>query len=505
MMIAFMPLFRKIKALDLQAKVILILVAVIFPISLLLGVIQSKVMAPILNEEIRQVGLSFAQNLASQIESRHLLSKSNANALIEDQIQRMVYAQPSVIRVDVIRNDPKLGRLVYLASSIEEDESSLPPITVLKDQITADLVQEDNIPAWSIYYPVKAFNEKLFLQKNFLDKNWIEKNPSETANIRVLVSVRLVAAVTSAMLKINLVAAFISTILLILLLSYFLKRAIENEKQLRVAQISNEVLSERLQETQKELIHTEKLAVMGQLTASFAHEIGTPLNAISGHMQLLKMDLENDVPTKKLNPIVERMQIISGQLKKIEEIVKGFLQTTKKPIAQDKINIPVKELVDRILALVIPTLQRHQISFGSEFNAVKDQVEVVPLEIEQVILNLVNNAIDSMREKVMERVSLQKNQKIANALWIRTYNDPEQKWVMIEIEDSGMGISEENLKRIFKPFFTTKSAGEGHGLGLSICQQILRSYGGDVIVDSRVGQGTKMKIQLPASVKGKVA
>ena len=500
MMTVTTQVLKRIRALDLQAKVILILVAVIFPISLLLGVIQSRVMAPILNEEIRQVGLSFAQNLSSQIESRKLLSKPNANALIEDQIQRMIYAQPSVIRVDVIRRDPKVGRLAYLASSIEEEEGAVPPIAALTDKITVELTKEDSIPVWSIYYPVKEPSEKVNSLKNIFDKT-----TSETANIHVLVSVRLVSAVQSAMLKINLVAAFVSTILLILLLSYFLKRAIENEKQLRVAQMSNEVLSEKLQEIQQELIHTEKLAVMGQLTASFAHEIGTPLNAISGHMQLLNMDLEHSVPKQELSPIASRMQVISGQLKKIEEIVKGFLQTTKKPIAQDKIVIPVKELVERILALVMPTLQRYQISFGRDFTATYDSVEVVPLEIEQVILNLVNNAIDSMREKSVEQNKKMQNQKTAHALWIRTYNDPEKKWITIEIEDSGMGISDENLKRIFKPFFTTKPVGEGHGLGLSICQQILRSYGGDVIVESRVGKGSRMKVQLPAVAKGKKA
>ena len=74
--------------------------------------------------------------------------------------------------------------------------------------------------------------------------------------------------------------------------------------------------------------------------------------------------------------------------------------------------------------------------------------------------------------------------------------------VNIEIQDSGLGISNENLKQIFKPFFTTKSAGEGHGLGLSICQQFIRSYGGELIVDSKVGKGTRMRVQLQVASAG---
>ncbi len=118
-------------------------------------------------------------------------------------------------------------------------------------------------------------------------------------------------------------------------------------------------------------------------------------------------------------------------------------------------------------------------------------VEVVPIEIEQVLLNLVNNAIDSMRERVVD----QKKPK-PNALWIRTRSDSELKTVTIEIEDTGTGITPENLKRIFKPFFTTKSAGEGHGLGLSICHEIIRAYGGELLVETVIGKGTRMQVQL---------
>ena len=462
-------IFKRFRQPDLQAKVILILIAVIFPISILVGLAQTRVMEPVISDEVRQIGLSFAQNLSSQIETQKLLLKPNASALIEDKIQRMMYTQPNIIRVDVIKKRPDQNTLYYLSSSIEEQETVTPPIDVLKDSDHAELMKEEGIPVWSIYHPVRT--------------------GSEHANIHVLMSLRFASSIQSTVLRINLIAALMSTISLILVLSFLLRRALENEKQLEVAQISNEVLSGKLQEIQQELIHTEKLAVMGQLTASFAHEIGTPLNAISGHMQLLNMDLETSLKRDHYLSASDRIGIISGQLHKIEDIVKGFLQTTKKPIVQQKTMVPAQELVERVLALVQPTLQRHQISFGQEFLAKRDKVEVVPLEIEQVLLNLVNNAVDSMRERALENPS-------PNALWIRTYNDPLQKYVTIEIEDTGMGISSDNYKQIFKPFFTTKHAGEGHGLGLSICQQIIRAYDGELHVDSKIGKGTKMKVQL---------
>ncbi len=461
---AFRNWLNRFRASDLQAKVILILIGVIFPLSIFIGLAQSKVMEPVLSEEVRQVGLSFSQNLSNQIQSQRLLSKSNPAVLIDDLIQRMMYTQPSILRVDVIAPKAGSSELSVLASSVEEEDGPTPILTGLKSQVEAAVEMEEGIPVWSIYYPVGLKGEQ--------------------ANIHVLASLKFANSITGLFLRINILGALASTILLILILNFFLRRAIENEKQLKVAQMSNEVLSEKLQEIQQELIQKEKLAVMGQLTASFAHEIGTPLNAVGGHIQLLNMDLGQHHS--------ERIGIISSQLKKIEEIVKGFLLTTKKPIVQQKIRITARELIERIVVLVMPTLQRHQISFGQEFKAENDVVEVVPLEIEQVLLNLVNNAIDSMKEKSGD-------DRTMNALWIRTYNQPGQ--VVIEIQDSGTGISAENMKQIFKPFFTTKSSGEGHGLGLSICQQIVRAYGGEIAVESKLNRGTRMKVQIPSGAK----
>jgi signal transduction histidine kinase len=321
------------------------------------------------------------------------------------------------------------------------------------------------------------------------------KDGKERAVIHLLISLGFVSTIQNTILKINLIGALLSTILLILILIYLLKRAIENERQLRVAQESNALLSGKLQEIQESLIQTEKLAVMGQLTASFAHEIGTPLNAVGGHVQLLKMNLEKQLDPPAIAPMVDRIGVISGQLRRIEEIVKGFLATTKKPIDRQKVWVPVKDLIKNVIALVQPTLHHSQIHYLEEFRDDGAKVEVVPLEIEQVILNLVNNAIYSLREKSRQIA-------VENRLVIRTQLEDDGRQVLIEIEDTGTGISEAHQKLIFKPFFTTKPSGEGHGLGLSICQQIIHSYGGEIGVESKIGDWTRMKVRLPASERG---
>lgn len=460
----------RFREMPLQGKVFLILAAVIFPVSLILGLAQSRVMEPVLYEEIRQVGLSFAQNLANQVQGERLLARPNASALIEDRIQRMVYSQPGVIRVDVISKRPGSGQLFYLASSVEEPDEAVPPESVWKSQVEARVIEEDETPVWDIVFPLKGGGDQ--------------------AVIHLLISLGFVSTIQNTFLRINLIGALLSTVLLILILSYLLRRALENERQLREAQRSNAVLSGKLQEIQESLIQTEKLAVMGQLTASFAHEIGTPLNAVGGHVQLLKMNLEKVLVGEPLTSVVDRIGIISGQLRRIEGIVKGFLATTKKPIDRQKVKVPVTDLIKNVIALVQPTLHNSQIQYIEDFRDFGAKVEVVPLEIEQVLLNLVNNAIYSLREK---------SRKLGaeNRLGVRTYLEGGAGTVTIEIEDSGVGISEANQKQIFKPFFTTKPSGEGHGLGLSICQQIIHSYGGEIGVDSRMGEWTRMSVRLP--------
>lgn len=459
----------------LQGKVSLILAAVIFPVSLILGLAQSRVMEPVLFEEIRQVGVSFAQNLANQIQAGRLLTRPNTSALIEDRIQRMLYAQPGVVRVDVIARRPADGSLFYLASSVEEPEGAIPADSMWSDRLEARVIDEDDNPVWDIVLPLVDGPNRVM--------------------VHLLISLGFVSTIQNTFLKINLIGAILSTVLLILILSYLLRRAIENERQLRAAQESNAMLSGRLQEIQESLIQTEKLAVMGQLTASFAHEIGTPLNAVGGHLQLLKMGLEKLLSGDILGGVLERIAVISGQLRRIEEIVKGFLATTKKPIDRQKMSVPVRDLVRNVLALVQPTLQNSQIQYSEDFRDEGVAVEVVPLEIEQVILNLVNNAIYSLREK-------HRQSPAGNHLWVRTYLEEGVPSVTIEIQDSGTGISEANQKLIFKPFFTTKPTGEGHGLGLSICQQIIHSYGGEIGVDSAVGEGTRMRVRLPFRTNG---
>jgi signal transduction histidine kinase len=262
-----------------------------------------------------------------------------------------------------------------------------------------------------------------------------------------------------------------------------------------VAENQNLQLSQQLHETQRQLMNVEKLAVMGQLTANFAHEIGTPLNAIGGHLQLLHEELA-PVLGEKADRVSarssERLEIISGELLRIEKIVKGFLQTTAKPVSQRQL-IDINQLVSRTLQIARPQLDELPLEMDCHLDRGLGPLRVVPLDIEQILLNLINNALDSLRAK-QGKNDRSRLQLVLSTAMSRVDGS---EWAEIAVYDTGTGIRKEDLKNVTKPFFTTKPPGEGTGLGLNICQQLAGKYGGVLELDSKEGAWARVKLRIP--------
>jgi signal transduction histidine kinase len=258
----------------------------------------------------------------------------------------------------------------------------------------------------------------------------------------------------------------------------------QDDRRLRRAESENLALTEQLHDAQRQLMNNEKLAVMGQLTASFAHEIGTPLNAIGGHLQLLRDDVAS-VPG-----VTARVDVINSQVSRIEQIVKNFLQSTAKPSSQRQL-VDLNRLADQTLGIVRPRCEALGVEVKREFDREMGPVRVVPLELEQILLNLVNNSLDALKARGASRGRPQ--------LSIQTRVDAEESrhWAVVSVYDTGEGISRDDLRNVLKPFFTTKRPGEGTGLGLTICQEIARKYGGKLDVDSKQGSWTRVTLRIP--------
>jgi len=170
--------------------------------------------------------------------------------------------------------------------------------------------------------------------------------------------------------------------------------------------------------------------------------------------------------------------------------VKGFLTNTSKPASQKQLIDP-HAVIDRTLSILRPRLETLGVQVVKNFNRSLGPIRVVPVELEQILLNLFNNSLDSMKSKG----------KSAGHLTLKTdsVRKSGREFLVISIRDSGEGIALDDLPKVLKPFFTTKAPGEGTGLGLTICSDIAHKYGGSLSVTSEFGQWTEVQIEIPYS------
>ena len=240
-------------------------------------------------------------------------------------------------------------------------------------------------------------------------------------------------------------------------------------------------LVERNALLREELGAQERLAVAGQLTATFAHEVGTPLNLVTGHLQLL--DAQKDLPDKTR----ERLRVIHAQIQRVGDIVRRLLDLTRRPQLQQQPQ-SFADLFEDLQQLWAPTLAAHGITV--EAMAPTDCcLDVDRKQMEQLFLNLMNNAIDAMPSGGSVRISVAPGEE----------SSPGGLWWELRFRDSGQGIPAELMGQVFRPMFTTKPEGEGTGLGLSICREIVRNHGGEIRIDSTEGQGTCVTFTLPGA------
>ena len=242
-------------------------------------------------------------------------------------------------------------------------------------------------------------------------------------------------------------------------------------------------LVERNALLREELGAQERLAVAGQLTATFAHEVGTPLNLVTGHLQLL--DAQKDLPDKTR----ERLGVISGQIQRVGDIVRRLLDLTRRPQLH-RVAQPFADLLLDLQQLWTPTLTAHGITVVAE--APKDCcLDVDRKQMEQLFLNLMNNAVDAMPAGGAVQIKAKPAEE----------STPGGLWWELHFHDSGQGIPADLLGKVFRPMFTTKPEGKGTGLGLSICREIVRGHGGEIRIESAEGQGTCVVFTLPGAAK----
>jgi two-component system NtrC family sensor kinase len=245
----------------------------------------------------------------------------------------------------------------------------------------------------------------------------------------------------------------------------------------------------RLQQSQAQLIHAEKMAALGRLTASIAHEINNPLQAVLGCLALIHDDLADpDLDESQRRAHTQHdLQVAEVEIKRIADIVRR-LREFYQPAHEDLRATHLQSILEDLLVLVRKQLQDSGISVELVWGQLPE-LYTNPDLLKQVFLNLVLNAIDAMPGGGTLHVRTALEQATLR-------NSPQPTPVArVEFSDTGAGIPPKLLSRVFEPFFTTKE--HGSGLGLSISYEIVASLGGEIAVTSEVGKGTTFAVLVP--------
>nr|NQU92369.1 hypothetical protein [Bacteroidota bacterium] len=258
-----------------------------------------------------------------------------------------------------------------------------------------------------------------------------------------------------------------------------------------------------LKATQAQLIHSEKMASLGELTAGIAHEIQNPLNFINNFSEVnaeLIAELKEGIDNGDLEEVKAIADDIAGNEQKIihhgkraDSIVKGMLQHSRSN-GNEKVPTDINVLADEYLRLSYHGLRAKDKSFNADFQTDFDEsltkVKVVPQDFGRVLLNLINNAFYTVAEKKIQQPDGYR------PLVILSTKNLDNK-VEVRVKDNGNGIPGKVMDKIFQPFFTTKPTGEGTGLGLSMSYDIIKAHGGELKVETTEGEGSTFIINLP--------
>ena len=236
-------------------------------------------------------------------------------------------------------------------------------------------------------------------------------------------------------------------------------------------------MERRLKNAQEQLLQSEKLAAMGRLTSQIAHELNNPLYGIMNTLELMKSEIP---PTNKRRKLLE---MALSEIVRLSELLRKML-TFSKPDQKEKQPVDINTILDEILLLHKKQFKENDIVITPELTDGLNQVFASKNQMRQVFLNMLKNAGDAMPN--------------GGTLTVKT-GSLEDK-IYIEIADTGVGIKQENLTKIFDAFFTTKSSVKGVGLGLSVCYGFIIDHGGDISVASEEGVGTKFTITLPVYI-----
>jgi len=285
------------------------------------------------------------------------------------------------------------------------------------------------------------------------------------------------------------------------------QKILQDEVDRQTAEIRTTL--DNLKSTQAQLIQSEKMASLGELTAGIAHEIQNPLNFVNNFSEVnkelieelksekskVKSERDDKLEDQLLNDIEQNLEKINHHGKRADSIVKGMLQHSRTTSGQKEL-ADINALCDEYLRLAYHGLRAKDKGFNADLKTDFDEsvgkINIVPQDIGRVLLNLFNNAFYAVSEKQKTE-----DEKFEPCVSVQTKKINEK--IEIIVMDNGNGIPKNVVDKVFQPFFTTKPAGRGTGLGLSLAYDIIKAQGGEIKVETKEGERSEFIVQLPTT------
>ncbi|QDT11917.1 sensor histidine kinase [Planctomycetes bacterium K23_9] len=238
-------------------------------------------------------------------------------------------------------------------------------------------------------------------------------------------------------------------------------------------------MSGRIEQQQNTIRHTDRLGTVGTLAAGMAHEMGTPLNVVAGRANL--------IASGKLSPeeVGQSAKTIKSEAERMTMIIRQLLDFARQSTSEHT-TIDIKDVARNTCELMETLAEKSSCKISLQMDDAPCQIKGDATQIQQVLTNLITNAIQAMPDGGNIMVAVERD----------------QSQVCVQVTDEGVGIEPTEAKRVFEPFYTTKDVGQGTGLGLSIAYGIVKEHGGEIKIHSRPGQSTTFSVQLPSLAAG---
>ncbi len=420
-----------------------------------------------------EVVRAFQQRITEQIDSAEAFMRMTTthDAVLQQMSSALFQDYPTLFRISILN----MNDTILFGQEAHHIAQSLHHKSPASSSRTLTPVQQPQLPRQShvIQFPLVIERQRRgFLRAEFL------VNEALHGYLRMarmmLYSAILVSA---AMILLGIMTLFTRVI----------RHLSAKQEQLEEYAISLEESNRHLRRAKQDLYVSEKLASLGYLAAGIAHEIGNPLGAVLGYIELLE---KKSISPEKKDDIVRRMKDDIERIRRIIQELVHFSRPRSLKIHTIDINVLLKKVVSQL-----PPIQDRDIQFSLQLTEFPLFAEVDDYKLQSVFVNILQNSIDAI--ETQGEIRLSTSRRIRESTTMIEGSEV----IAIQIRDTGSGMSEDLVAKMFDPFFTTKDPGSGMGLGLSLCHRIIESLHGEIEVQSTPGAGTDVFIFLPPARK----